>query len=208
MKLCPRCSTTLPPESFHKSAKSKDGLQGYCKTCVRGLDKSRRESGYFKDHRAKNADSIRATRSRWKEQNKEKLEASNKRYREENLEKVSSARDKYRRENPEKVLQASRNYQRKNKHKYAMYASKRRFAARQAQPSWLSPEDKKRMELFWGLAELKSFVTGVEYEVDHIVPLQGKTVCGLHVPWNLRVIPREENRRKQNKFWPDMWEGF
>jgi 5-methylcytosine-specific restriction endonuclease McrA len=44
-----------------------------------------------------------------------------------------------------------------------------------------------------------SRATGVRYAVDHVIPLQGEEVCGLHVPWNMEVITQDDNLKKSNK---------
>lgn len=69
-----------------------------------------------------------------------------------------------------------------------------------ATPLWLSIEQIAEMLSFYLLAERKTRKTGIQYHVDHWVPLNNPTVCGLHVPWNLQVLSAKKNLRKGNKF--------
>ena len=87
-------------------------------------------------------------------------------------------------------------------------AKKKRNALRdrrskQATPKWLTPEQKQQIVDTYEHMRDRSVATGVEYHVDHIVPLKGKNVCGLHVPWNLRVVGAKENLSKSNTY--DGW---
>ena len=76
----------------------------------------------------------------------------------------------------------------------------KRYAAKtQATPKWLTDTDHWAIQEAYALAKLRAEMLGGNWEVDHIVPLRGKTVMGLHVPWNLQVILRNENRRKANR---------
>jgi uncharacterized protein YdaU (DUF1376 family) len=67
-----------------------------------------------------------------------------------------------------------------------------------ATPKWLTVEHKADIAEIYAKAAMMTATTGVKHEVDHIVPLRGKTVCGLHVAWNLRVIEAHKNRAKSN----------
>jgi len=77
--------------------------------------------------------------------------------------------------------------------------SVRKRRHRDATPKWLLPEERLAMRQLYIQARKLTAVTGERYVVDHIVPLRGEFVCGLHVPWNLRVITQEENLKKSNK---------
>lgn len=68
-------------------------------------------------------------------------------------------------------------------------------------PSWA---EREKIDDYYFAADFLSMVTGEWYHVDHIVPLQGKTVCGLHNEFNLQVIEGSENQSKSNLRWPDM----
>lgn len=82
---------------------------------------------------------------------------------------------------------------------YKELVSVRRRRFRDATPKWLSPEQKMEIRLKYRLAIEMSRTTGVRYAVDHVIPLQGDEVCGLHVPWNMEVITQDENLKKYNK---------
>ena len=86
-----------------------------------------------------------------------------------------------------------------NQDYYRSLVSMRRRRFRLATPKWLTAEHKMEIRLKYRLAIELSRRTGIRHAVDHIVPIQGEEVCGLHVPWNLGVITQEENLKKSNK---------
>lgn len=65
-----------------------------------------------------------------------------------------------------------------------------------ATPPWVKNED---ILTYYLEARRLYLSTGISHHVDHIIPLRGKNVCGLNVPWNLQVIPAKDNLRKHNK---------
>jgi 5-methylcytosine-specific restriction endonuclease McrA len=75
----------------------------------------------------------------------------------------------------------------------------RRRKHREATPPWLTRAQKSDIRQLYQIAITMTKTTGEQYVVDHIVPLRSPVVCGLHVPWNLRVITQEENLQKSNK---------
>jgi 5-methylcytosine-specific restriction endonuclease McrA len=95
--------------------------------------------------------------------------------------------------------QYKQKYKEANPDLYRELVSLRRRRFRQATPKWLNIEQKMEIRLKYRLAIELSRATSMRHAVDHIIPLQGDGVCGLHVPWNLRVITQEENLKKSNK---------
>ena len=92
--------------------------------------------------------------------------------------------------------QAKNNY--KNKH--PVTNANERAKKLNRMPNWLSLEDKKQIKRFYDLAKKATLETGVLHHVDHIVPLQGNFVSGLHTPWNLQILTAEDNLKKSNLF--------
>jgi 5-methylcytosine-specific restriction endonuclease McrA len=86
-----------------------------------------------------------------------------------------------------------------NPEMYKELTNARRRRYREATPSWLSAEQKLEIRFHYRMAIAMSRATGIPHAVDHIIPIQGEEVCGMHVPWNMQVITQEENLKKSNK---------
>ena len=94
----------------------------------------------------------------------------------------------------EKILVARATHFKNNKELYASYCAKRYAAKTQSTPKWLTEFDLFFIQEMYHLAQLRN------QQVDHIIPLRGKLVCGLHVPANLQLLSSEENKKKSNLY--------
>lgn len=98
--------------------------------------------------------------------------------------------------NPERVRQKQLEHRINNAELYRSQKARGRARKKQAMPSWLTPDHISQINAVYAKAKSLEEKTGIPHHVDHIVPLAGRIVCGLHVPWNLRAIPAVENLRR------------
>lgn len=131
--------------------------------------------------------------------NRDKVIARAKEWAKNNPEKRKTAIDKWREENRDKHNAINRAWNAENQHIKTALEGKRRAAKLLRTPKWLTADDLFIIEEAYHLAKLRTQLTDIQYHVDHIIPLQGKNVSGLHVPNNIQVIPAKLNLQKSNK---------
>lgn len=112
-----------------------------------------------------------------------------------NSEAVKSANAQWRAKNSEEMRAIHRRHYEANKPVYYVRTRLREKHIRQATPPWV---DLSAITDVYRQAAILAEATGIPHDVDHIVPLRGKNVCGLHVHWNLRPLPASDNRSKGN----------
>ena len=134
----------------------------------------------------------------WYERNKQLTKNRARAWALANPEKRKESVDKWREENLEQHNATNRNWNANNKPIKAALQAKRKTAQLQRTPLW-DPEV-SLITAKYQLAAMLSRETGIIHHVDHIIPLQGRKVSGLHVFSNLRVIPGTDNVKKSNKF--------
>ena len=117
---------------------------------------------------------------------------------------VSVSKKKYDKENKESkagyMKGYHKNYKQANRGIFNAQAAKRNARKRNATPKWLTEEQGLEIKLIYNKAKELENVDGVKRHVDHIVPLKGKGVRGLHVPWNLQILTAEQNLSKNNSY--------
>jgi len=167
------------------------GVAGDCRVCGQTKDLSE----FYKDKSKKSGYSTIC---------KNCGRAKRKAYYESNKEKVLKANKKWLANNPEKRLEQQRRYTKKNKESvnaYARFNSSNYRASKELKtPNWLSEQHRKEIREIYAHARDCEIVSGEKYHVDHIVPLNGESISGLHVPWNLQVLPSDLNIAKSNSY--------
>lgn len=191
MKECRVCGDVKPVTEFSKKARNKDGLQTDCKACCKA---------YLQEYSKKNKDKIKEIHKRWRAKNAEKERQRSAKWCKDNPERRKQITAKYRNKNKEKCNKAVQKWSKANPHKLAAYDAKRRAAKLNATPPWLNDAHWNEIKKIYELRSICSLATQTNYHVDHIVPLRGTNVCGLHVPWNLQILTAFENRAKGNRY--------
>lgn len=105
----------------------------------------------------------------------------------------------HRKKDPEKRKQIEKSYRLRNAAKVNAKNARRKAAKLQRTPPWLTREHFEEMRVIYMESEILTKWSGVKHHVDHIVPLLGKNVSGLHVPWNLQVLMASDNLTKHNQ---------
>lgn len=146
-----------------------------------------------------------ASRKKTYEKNKAKVLATAARYRAANKDKERANRKAHYERNKERVAETTRAYRQANKGKVNAWQKTYQTRKRQALPPWA---DLQKIAEIYETAAWLTETSGESWHVDHIVPLQGKTISGLHCEGNLTILPASENISKSNRWWPNMWEPW
>lgn len=183
MKRCCTCAEWKEESEFNKNQRN-------CRACaieqrrIWGAANIARVAAYGKAYRGQNAEATKQRLAAYASSDRGKAV-------------ISAIKVRSYLRNPGAVKSRVSRWRKNNPHKRALQTARRKACELQAMPEWANTEE---IENFYVWARIISRVSGVPHHVDHIVPLQGRNVCGLHCDGNLQILTAEENCRKGNKF--------
>ena len=185
-KFCYKCNENKPLDAFGKNKSKKDGLSTECKLCKKMQDRK-----YYENY----ADKVKQSAKQYREANPKKVAQAKVNCYLKNKDKYKKMKNAWRKSNPEKIYEYQKAYKQSNLGKANSWLAEYRASKLQATPSWY---EEKLIKAVYTKAKEWGFA------VDHIVPLKGETVCGLHCWANLQLLDPSLNSSKSNKYWPDM----
>lgn len=219
-QVCRTCGLEKAIEEYHSNKSNVTGHSYQCKTCANGGREKRRlaniegQSAYWANHYLKhreekkeaarryyheNHDICRQRQAQWYIENKETHRQSGRAWNEANAKYIRIKKQLWRMENIEEARANRRRHYVDNKHMYIANGAKRRAGTIRATPPWV---DFDAIKEIYRKSEELTRTTGVKHCVDHIIPLNHKLVCGLHVETNLQILTDAENTAKSNYFKP------
>lgn len=187
MKICTKCKISKSLEEFMKRNASKDGRSPRCKVCL----KEGAHLDYLKHKQKRNENC-----SQYQKANRNIANAAVQRHYKRNRKRILQDRKTLYESNTafrESRQEYGRNYVKTNRWRSTANNASYRAKKRNATPKWLTDLQIEETKLIYYIAKC------LNLEVDHIIPIRGKNVSGLHVPWNMQLLTRTENIRKGNR---------
>lgn len=189
------CNTCGKPEGEISFGKNSSGITGFylkCKQCRNKVSLK---------YRTENSETLRDKyhSTPKTEEFKQAVRDRSKKHYEENKDSYHKRNALWAKNNPDKIRGFTEKWAKANPDKAAKHSANRRAAKLQATPNWFREFDEFVMDIAYKTAKEREEVYGIPFHVDHIIPLQGETVCGFHRGLNVQVIPAYENLSKGNK---------
>lgn len=205
MKECNKCKEIKELSAFSSNKSALDKLCPTCKTCISAYNKAYRAKNLekYKEYQAEyyqaNAEAIKERTQQWYADTREtRLEAYKDQYQQKKEQQAAYYDEVY--QDPEKRkerCERSRQWRKDNPDKLLAQIAYRRAKKLKATPAWANKE--AILAIYKECVKITN-ETGILHHVDHIIPLNGTHVSGLHVESNLQILPATENIKKNNKF--------
>lgn len=216
-KTCKGCAEIKVLSLFHKHKQMSDGHYNFCKICQYEKNKAyrsvnpdlrkaeharlREKKGFMTmtEYTAKRNENPKSRADVCRDSNekhKDKISAYRKQYQIANKDRIKAKRTA----NVEMLRETKRLWVKNNLGLVLADNAARRAAKIKRTPAWLTEFDKLKIKCLYQLAAMRNRESGQKWHVDHIIPMQGELVSGLHVPNNLQVILATENLRKNKHY--------